>query len=101
MKKNTTLKFNNIPTIITYDLSNNDVSASVIASKSDVLYTNFSVSGVSYNLPNTTLCSTLKTAQDVASEFRSAFSKTGSRAKITKLLIVEVSGQNSFIENNE
>ena len=88
-------------TIIAYDLSNNDVSASTIASQSNHLYTTISVGNETYNLPNTTLRSDLETAETAETEFRSAFSKTGSKARITRLFTVEVFEKNGYIENNE
>lgn len=87
-------------TIITYDLSNNDVSANTIAAQSNSLNTNIYVD-TSYNLPNTTLSSNLETAKEAEAEFRSAFAKTGSDAKITRLFVIEVQDKNGIIENNE
>ena len=99
--KKTTLTFKGTKTIITYDLSDNDVSASTIASKSSKLYTTISVDNTKYNLPNTTLSSTLPTVDEAITEFRSAFSKTDSKAKITRLFAIEVYGKDGYIENNE
>lgn len=95
------MTFKGTKTIITYDLSNNDVSASSIASKSSNFYTTINIDGKSYNLPNTTLSSNLETASKVEAEFRSAFAKTDSKAKITKLFVIEVFGKDGYIENNE
>ena len=99
--KKTTFNFDGTKTIITYDLSDNDVSASTIASKSNHLYTTTSISGVSYNLPNTTLGSGLKSTTDAIAEFCAAFAKTNSKAKITRLFAIEVFGKSGYIENNE
>jgi len=90
-----------VKTVITYDLSDNDVSAGTIAAQSNTLYTTITVGGTSYNLPNTTLCSTLTTKDDAEAEFRSAFAQTGSKAKITRLFVIEVFEKRGYIENNE
>ncbi len=99
--KKTTINFKYTKTVITYDLSNNDVSASTIASKSNSLYSTISVENSNYNLPNTTLRSDLATADAAVAEFRSAFAKTDSKAKITRLFAIEVNGKDGYIENNE
>lgn len=99
--KKKTFKFSCTKTVITYDLSNNDVSASTIASQSNHLYTTISIGNETYNLPNTTLCSDIQTAEGAEAEFRSAFAKTGSNAKITRLFTAEVFDQFGYIENNE
>ena len=100
-KKQTTFNFRNTKTIITYDLSENDVSAGTIASKSNYLFTTINVGAKSYSFPNTTLSSTLDTAKKAEAEFKEAFNKTGSKAKISRLFIVEVDSKNGYIENNE
>ena len=98
-KKQTTFNFRNTKTIITYDLSENDVGT--IASKSNYLFTTINVGAKSYSFPNTTLSSTLDTAKKAEAEFKEAFNKTGSNAKISRLFIVEVDSKNGYIENNE
>lgn len=99
--KKSTFNFDGTKTIITYDLSDNDVSASTIALKSNHLYTTTKIGSVSYNLPNTTLGSDLKSTTDAIAEFRAAFAKTGSKSKITRLFVIEVFKKSGYIENNE
>ena len=100
-KKSSTINFTGTKTIIMYDLSNNDVSASIIAAQSKNLYTSMKVNDASYNLPNTTIASGLVKHAEAEKEFRTAFAKTGSSAKISRLLVIEIEKQNGYIENNE
>ncbi len=101
VNKNRTFTFTGTKTIITYDLTKNDVSAATIASQSNKLDPRISISGINYNLPNTTLGSTLETKEKAEAEFRSAFAKTNSEAKIARLFVIEVVGKGGYIENNE
>lgn len=100
-KKSTAFSFEGTKTIIMYDLSRNDVSASTIAAKSSNLYTSVKVNDNSYNLPNTTLGSGLEKKEDAEKEFKTAFSKTESKSTISRLFVIEVYKENGYIENDE
>ena len=93
--KNTQCKFKTKSTIITYDLYENDVSASEISSNSNNLFVTLKIGNKEYNLPNTTLYCELETTKKAIDEFRSAFSKTGSKSEIKRLFVVEVFEKNS------
>lgn len=90
--------------LITYDLSNNDVSAQQIAEKSNGrLYTTVSLSKDTheYLLPNTTLCFN-GSKNDAETVFRQAFNLAKnyySSCRINRLLITEVNHMNAFIED--
>lgn len=94
----------NPKTLITYDLSDNDVSASAIADASNgVLHTYVTMNDDShkYLLPNTTLW--YSGSRDQAkSTFIAAFNKAKSAysfCKINRLLITEVGGKSTYIED--
>ena len=90
--------------LITYDLSNNDVSAQQIAEKSNgKLSTTVSLSNDphKYLLPNTTLCFN-GSRNDAETIFRNAFNQAKnyySSCRINRLLITEVKSMNAFVED--
>lgn len=93
-------------TLITYDLSDNNVSAQQIADNSaGLLHTTVSINGDShvYALPNTTLCFSGSKA-DAERVFRQSFDRAKnpyfySPCKISRLLITEVSNMSAYIED--
>ncbi len=88
----------NVQSLVIYDLEDNDVSASDIAKQSDNLFYNIKIGNERYILPFSTLNSNL--SKDKArDEFKRAFKATGSKSKISKLLVVEVDGKKAFVEN--
>lgn len=97
---NTTITFGGTKTIINYDLSPCEISAENICNVNSQLYTSISVKdGGSFNLPNTTLATTLN-VQDAEKVFREAVKKVSPKEKITKLFVIDVNNKNAFIENN-
>ena len=89
-------------TLITYDLSNNQVSASDIAKASNwELHTLVVEGGHTYFLPNTTLLYA-GSEEQAKSAFIAAFNKAKpaySSCVINRLLITEVSGELAYIED--
>lgn len=91
-------------TLITYDLSDNDVSASKIADASNgVLHTYVTITDDNhkYLLPNTTLWYS-GSKEQAKSTFIAAFNKAKqsySSCTINRLLITEVGSKSSFIED--
>ena len=89
-------------TLITYDLSNNEVSASDIAYASNwVLNTVFVGDAHVYFLPNTTLLYS-GSKEQAKSAFIAAFNKAKpaySSCSISRLLITEVGGELAYIED--
>lgn len=101
MKKSTTMNFSNTKSIITYDLSPCEISASDICKEDSRLYNYISVKNEGdFNLPNTTIRTSLN-KEDAEKAFRKAVYSASHYETITKLFIVEVDGKNGFIENNE
>lgn len=90
--------------LITYDLSNNDVSASKIADASNgALHTYVTMGNDShiYLLPNTTLWYS-GSKEYAKSTFETAFNKAKpsySSCTINRLLITEVGSKSSYIED--
>ena len=90
--------------LITYDLSDNDVSAQQIADKSNgKLHTTISLKDKphKYSLPSTTLWYK-GTKEDAERIFRQAFDQarpSSSSCKISKLLITEVKAMSAYIED--
>lgn len=93
--------FSYTKSIITYDLENNDISASDIAKQSKHLFTDITVKN-KYGLPFSTLGSDY-TRDKAIKEFEEALDKAkeekNSKSKISKLLVVEVDGKEAFVEN--
>lgn len=91
-------------TLITYDLSNNIVSASDIADASNgILHTYVNINNDShrYYLPNTTLWYA-GSREQAKSAFIAAFNKAKpaySSCEINRLLITEVGGELAYIED--
>lgn len=89
-------------TLITYDLSNNQVSASDIANASNwELHTLVVVDGQTYSLPNTTLWYA-GSKEQAKSAFIVAFNKAKpaySSCTINRVLITEVGGELAYIED--
>ncbi len=100
----TTFTWGTPKSLITYDLSNNDVSAQQIAEKSNGrLFTTVSISNDShkYLLPNTTLYFN-GSINDAETVFRQAFNQAKnyySSCRINRLLITDVKNMNAFIED--
>lgn len=101
MKKSTKINFSNTKSIITYDLSPCEISASDICKEDSRLHNYISVENKgNFNLPNTTIRTSLN-KEDAETAFRNAVYSASSYETITRLFIVEVDGKNGFIENNE
>ena len=88
-------------TLVTYDLSNNAVSAQEIANSSNgQLFTKIDIDGIIYDLPNTTLVynGDKNNAKNV---FVSAFNKANPSpfCSISRLLVTEVDKMLIYIEN--
>lgn len=100
----TTFTWGTPKSLITYDLSNNDVSAQQIAEKSNGrLFTTVSIRNDShkYLLPNTTLYFN-GSINDAEIVFRQAFNQAKSyysSCRINRLLITDVKNMNAFIED--
>lgn len=101
---NTSFNWNFQDILITYDLSDNNVSASQIADASNgLLHTKVTIkeSHCTYLLPNTTLWFS-GSIERAKSAFIAAFNKAKplySSCKINKLLISEVNSQFAYIED--
>lgn len=91
-------RFINAKSLITYDLEDGDVSADDIAKQSNNLFTYITVKNNEYQLPFSTLRSNLS-GDNAKAEFKRAFKATGSKSKISRLLVVEIDGKDAFIEN--
>ena len=105
--QSTNVNLTSTRTIITYDLENNDISAKEIAEASKGVFDTLILmnDGKVFNLPNTTLHTTLYTKDIAIQQFRIAFSlaknkKIFSKAKIKNIFACDVFGKNGFIENN-
>ena len=91
-------------TLITYDLSNNQVSAADIADASNGIlhiYVDINNDSHRYSLPNTTLWYA-GSREQAKSAFIAAFNKAKpaySSCVINRLLITEVSGKLAYIED--
>lgn len=91
-------------TLITYDLSNNEVSASEIAKASGGLlhtYVTIEKDSHKYMLPNTTLCFA-GSKEQAKTTFINAFNNaksSRSSCTISRLLITEIAGCSSYIED--
>lgn len=104
----TTINFGVSKVIVTYDLSNNDISAQEIANASNGMFCTSIVmkNHTKYHLPNTTLeTSQIFTAEGAANAFRKAFleakrNKPFSRCIISRIFCCEISGKRGYIENN-
>lgn len=98
----TNFKWRNPTTLITYDLSDNKVSAADIADESNgTLHIDVTVTGHAYSLPNTTLRYS-GSKEQAKSAFIAAFNKAKpaySSCKINRLLISEVNNQFAYIED--
>lgn len=88
--------------LITYDLSNNEVSAADIAHASNGrLYISVVIDNRTYSLPNTTLWYS-GSKEQAKSAFIAAFNKAKpafSSCSISRLLITEVGGELAYIED--
>ncbi len=102
------ISFSSTKIVVTYDLSNNDVSAQEIADASEGVFdTYISISRVgNFHLPNTTLASSNNiTAERAVAEFKQAFKtakgrKYYSSCSISRVFACEVDGKSGYIENN-
>ena len=100
----TNFTWGNPKTLITYDLSDNRVSAAEIADASNgVLHTYVTINNDNhkYLLPNTTLCYN-GSKEQAKSTFEAAFNKAKpsySACTINRLLITEVGSKASYIED--
>ena len=98
------LTWPNPKVLITYDLSNNEVSAADIARASNWALSTIIVFGNEYSiysLPNTTLLYS-GSKEQAKSAFIAAFNKAKpafSSCSISKLLITEVGGELAYIED--
>lgn len=101
---NTSFNWNFQDILITYDLSDNNVSAAQIADASNgLLHTKVTIkeSHCTYLLPNTTLWF-LGSIERAKSVFVTAFNKAKpsySSCSIKRLLITEVGNKSSYIED--
>jgi hypothetical protein len=88
--------------LITYDLSDNNVSAADIAAKSDgALHIYVTIDGHTYSLPNTTLWYS-GSKEQAKSAFIASFNKAKpaySSCAINRLLITEIGSKSSYIED--
>ncbi len=106
--KQSDISFTNTKIIITYDLSNNDISAKEIADVSNGVFKTYIAiqNKGSFQLPNTTLVSSQNiSAKDAAVKFRQAFNlakgkKYFSYCTIARLFCCEASGKSGYTENN-
>jgi len=100
----TNFNWGNPKTLITYDLSDNRVSAAEIADASNGglhTYVMINNDNHKYLLPNTTLCYS-GSREQAKSAFIAAFNKAKpsySSCTINRLLITEVGGQSSYVED--
>lgn len=90
--------------LITYDLSNNDISASQIANASNGnLFTciTFNSNNQKYQLPNTTLwfSGSKEQARDTFLKAFNTAKSYYSSCSINKILIIDVGSKSSYIEN--
>lgn len=96
------IKWGKPQSLITYDLSNNIVSASDIANASNgVMHTYVIVNNRTYSLPNTTLWYS-GSKEQAKSAFIAAFNKAKLgylSCSINRLLITEVGGELAYIED--
>lgn len=106
MTKGTDFTFNLNDVIITYDLTNNDISAEEIAQNSNgVLSTSILLyNNARYALPTTTLYMQKANREIAINTFISAFrsakkKKYYSKAEIINLLVLEVGQKSAFIYN--
>lgn len=101
MKESTTMNFSNTKSIISYDLSPCDISASDICKEDSRLHNYISVKNEGdFNLPNTTIRTSLN-KESAEKAFRNAVYSASSYERIKRLFIIEVDSKNGFIENNE
>jgi len=93
----TNFKLSSSRSIITYDLKDNNVSASDIVKNSDYLFTAIRFKeNETYELPSTTIKANLDVVE-AKKEFYRALKATGSQSKVTKLLICEIKDKSSYI----
>ena len=106
MSKEADFTFNTNDVVITYDLTNNDISAEEIAENSNgLLFTRISYNNIGYALPTTTIYmqnANVKIAIDAfVKAFESAKNKKYySQAKIKKLLVLEVGQKSAYLAND-
>ena len=106
--KQSEISFTNTKIVITYDLSNNDISAQEIADASyGVFTTTITIQNTGlFQLPNTTLVSSQNiSAQEAVAKFKQAFSFAKSRkhpsyCTISRLFCCEVYEKGGYVENN-
>ena len=105
----TDIKFGVSKVIITYDLSNNDISAQEIAEASNGVFKTYTImqNGSLYKLPNTTLeTSEIFSAKGAVIAFKQAFAvakqnkKVFSYCRISRILACEILNKQGYIENN-
>ena len=102
------ISFTNTKIVITYDLSNNDISAKEIADASyGVFTTTITIQNAGlFLLPNTTLLSSQNiSAREAVAKFKQAFNLAKSRkyfssCTISRLFCNEVYQKDGYIENN-
>ncbi len=93
----TEFKLSGVRSLIIYDLKPNDISAQDIADKSNALFTRIKFSETeTYTFPSTVLKANLS-RDEAKKEFYRAFNATGSKAKISKLLICEIKDKSGYI----
>ena len=93
----TNFKLSEVRSLIIYDLEPNDVSAKDIATKSKVLFARIKFSEEEiYNFPSTVLKANLP-RDEAKKEFYRALNETGSKAKVSRLLICEIKDKNGYI----
>lgn len=104
---NTDIQFTISKVIITYDLSNNEISAQDIADASNgIFYIDIHTGNGKYKLPNTTLISDKNiSVENAIKEFKKAFQKANTRkwwrsCSISRILAYDIGKQGGYIENN-
>lgn len=99
--KSAKFMFGETTTILTYDLTQSNISAEKICDENPMFHTTFYVKGnIPFNLPGTTLL-TIQNKDDAEKGFRNVVNKLDPNAKIKKLFILNVSDMDAFIEENE
>lgn len=99
--KSARIMFSDTTTILTYNLSNCNISSAMICDQNPMFHTAFYVKDhIPFDLPTTTLL-TMQNKEDAEKMFKEAVEKLDPNAKITKMFIFNVSGMDAFVENNE
>lgn len=102
------IQFRDSKIIVTYDLSDNDISAQEIAKASNgTFYANIYIEGNdTYKLPNTTLISYKNiSAESAVMKFKESFNNAKKRkflsfSRISRIFAFEINGEKGYIEEH-